>query len=683
MITKEFVKLPLAEIIPYENNPRINDEAVAHVVASIKQCENLDPIEVDEDNVILSGHTRLLALQSLGYTETDCVRFNGLDEEQKRKYRILANKTNEVAAWDFAKLEKELEGLDFDGFDFGFGDLEGLNFSPAADDGGEESEAVEDDYEEELPEEPKSKLGEIYQLGRHRLMCGDSTKVEDVKKLTGGAVMDLLITDPPYNVAYEGKTKDALTIQNDSMDDSSFRNFLRDAYTSADAVMKPGAVFYIWHADSEGYNFRGACRDVDWQVRECLIWVKNSMVLGRQDYQWRHEPCQPAGTMVWTPSGKVPIEELKDGDRVVSFDTFSGCVKGYKEGLEVKTANRHYTGNMYAVQVGNKVTKTTENHQFSVRFNPDTSETYCTYLMRKGKRWRVGITRTYDARGFGLKHRVAQEKADDGWLVSTFKSMADAQMGEQLLSCKYGIPYTYWETQRGLNDEYTHRSEKQIDWLYDQLDADEMQKNAERLLSDAGRSIKYPLVCEKTKAERFSRRSTARINACNLIPDLMQVPIPKEHYDGAETFSWEKIDSVTSEEFDGEVYSLAVDKYEHYVADGIITHNCLYGWKSGASHFWNSDRKQTTLLEFKRPTRAEIHPTMKPIALFDYQIKNSSKQGENVLDLFNGSGTTIMACEQNGRNAFTMELDPRYVDAAIDRWEKFTGQKAVKISEAE
>lgn len=212
-----------------------------------------------------------------------------------------------------------------------------------------------------------------------------------------GDKADLFISDPPYNVAYEGKTKDALKIQNDNLSDEAFREFLRAAFYAADQAMKPGACFYIWHSDSEGYNFRGACRDVGWQVRECLIWNKNSMVMGRQDYQWKHEPC-------------------------------------------------------------------------------------------------------------------------------------------------------------------------------------------------------------------------------------------------------------------------------------------LYGWKEGASHLWASDRKQTTVLNFDKPNKSKIHPTMKPIALFDYQIKNNTKGQDIVLDLFNGSGTTIMACEQNGRCARCMELDPRYVDAAVDRWEKFTGQKAVLLS---
>lgn len=227
-------------------------------------------------------------------------------------------------------------------------------------------------------------------------MCGDSTSVEDVEKLMNGVKVDLLITDPPYNVAYEGKTKDALTIQNDEMADDDFRQFLREAFYAADNVMKEGAVFYIWHADSEGYNFRGACYDISWKVRQCLIWNKNSMVMGRQDYQWKHEPC-------------------------------------------------------------------------------------------------------------------------------------------------------------------------------------------------------------------------------------------------------------------------------------------LYGWKDGASHLWASDRKQTTILNFDRPTRNAEHPTMKPVKLFDYQIQNNTKKEDAVLDLFGGSGTTLIACEQNGRFSYTMELDPKYVDVIINRWEQLTGEKAVKV----
>ena len=150
-----------------------------------------------------------------------------------------------------------------------------------------------DIVEDELPEqvEPISLAGDIWYLGNHRLICGDSTDTTVIETLMGGDKADLYITDPPYNVDYQGKTKDKLKIQNDKMSNDNFRQFLDDAFSAADAVLRKGAVFYIWHADSEGYNFRGACFDTGWQIRECLIWNKNSMVMGRQDYQWKHEPC--------------------------------------------------------------------------------------------------------------------------------------------------------------------------------------------------------------------------------------------------------------------------------------------------------------------------------------------------------------------------------------------------------
>ena len=382
----EIRTLQISQIKPYPNNPRKNDEAVETVMESIKQCGYCQPILVDEDMVILAGHTRFKAIKRLGWEECPVVVRAGMTEEQKRKYRLLDNKTNEIAQWDNDLLMEELEGLDFEGFDFGF------DFGK--DDTGD---AVEDDFDCEIPVEANAKPGDIYQLGRHRLMCGDSTSAEDVAKLTGGVLMDMLLTDPPYGVDYVGKTKDALKIENDAQTDEELKTFLTEAFMAADAVMKPGAVFYIWHADSKAGIFRMACQMTGWEVRQVLIWVKNSMVLGRQDYQWKHEPC-------------------------------------------------------------------------------------------------------------------------------------------------------------------------------------------------------------------------------------------------------------------------------------------LYGWKEGAGHLWASDRKQTTILEFDRPTRNKEHPTMKPIPLFDYQIKNNTKGGDTVLDLFGGSGTTIMACEQNGRIGYVMEYDPKYVDVIINRWETFTGEKAVLIN---
>lgn len=395
----DLVTVKIKDIHPYERNARKNDQAVDAVAKSIEQCSYVAPIILDENHVILAGHTRWKALKKLGRDECECIVKGGLTEEQKRKYRLLDNKTNELADWDFDLLSEELEGLDFGDLDLEWGV------------GAKEPEVVEDNYTPVVPEEPKSKLGQIYQLGRHRLMCGDSTNQEDLEKLMAGEMADMLLTDPPYNVNYEGI---AGKIKNDNMDDSDFREFLRLAFFDAKSVMKPGAAFHIWHADIQGYNFRGACRDVGLIVRQCLIWVKNSLVLGRQDFQWQHEPC-----------------------------------------------------------------------------------------------------------------------------------------------------------------------------LYGE----------------------NPLIEE--------------------------------------------------------------DEEQHEPA--------LYGWKDGAPHRWFKNRKQTTILQFDKPTASKEHPTMKPVLLFNYEMQCNSKPGDIVLDLFGGSGTTIIAAEQNGRTAYVMEFDPKYVDVIIDRWEQFTGQKAVLL----
>ena len=382
---KTLIRIKTAELVPYEKNPRkIPQSAVDAVKESYRQCGVIDPIEIDENNVILSGHTRRLAAIELGIDEIDALRVVGLDEKAKRKYRLLANKTGEKSGWDYDLLADELGDLDFDGYDFEW-DL------PEE----EDPDAQEDNYDVQLPKVARSKPGEIYRLGKHRLMCGSSTDPEQVKLLVGSDLVDLLLTDPPYGVDYVGGT--GMMIENDNLAGDEFLHFLQDAFDAADQVMKPGAAFYIWHADSNGAIFRNACDLVGWKVRQCLIWVKNTIVMGRQDYQWKHEPC-------------------------------------------------------------------------------------------------------------------------------------------------------------------------------------------------------------------------------------------------------------------------------------------LYGWKDGAAHDWENDRKQTTVLEFDKPQKSELHPTMKPVPLFDYLMKNNTRAGAIVLDLFAGSGTTIIAAEQNGRKAYCMELDPKYVDVIIDRWETFTGKKAERIN---
>lgn len=394
------IQRKVSELIPYAKNTKKHDKKqINNVAESIKQYGFVQPVVIDKDGVIVIGHCRVLGAKKLGMNEVPCVCVDDLTPEQVNALRIVDNKSNE-SDWDMDLLAEELPGLDLSAFDFDFGLQDELS-----------NTVVEDDFDPELPAEPKACLGDVYQLGNHRLMCGDSTSLTDVQKLVGGVQIDLLLTDPPYNVDYQGT---AGKIKNDNMEDGKFRQFLTDAFTNAAMVMKPGAPFYIWHADSEGYNFRGACRDSMLRVRQCLIWVKNALVLGRQDFQWKHEPC----------------------------------LYGEKE--------------------------------------------------------------------------------------------------------------------------------------------------------------------------------------------------------------WEEEDE---------------------------TQPCLYGWTEGAKHYFFKNRRQSTVLEFPKPTKSAEHPTMKPVRLFDYQMQCSTKPGETVLDLFAGSGTTIIACEQNERRAFCMEFDPKFVDVIIARWESFTGEKAVLLND--
>ena len=390
-------KRQLSELIPYINNSRKHsDDQVTQIAASIKEFGWTNPILVDGDNGIIAGHGRIMAAKKLNMTEVPVIELAHLSKEQRKALIIADNKLALNSDWDSNLLAIELKDLQDLGFDLnltGFNSDELANILLS-----EQVEGLTDeDAIPETPIEPKTKLGDIYQLGNHRLMCGDSCNIEQVEQLTNGLV-DILVTDPPYNVNYEGATKDKLTIMNDSMGDEQFRQFLRDAFVAADTVMKPGAVFYIWHADSEGYNFRGACRDANWKVRQTLIWQKDSMVMGRQDYHWKHEPC-------------------------------------------------------------------------------------------------------------------------------------------------------------------------------------------------------------------------------------------------------------------------------------------LYGWKEGAAHLWAADRKQTTIIHCKKPRINDIHPTMKPVELMEYQILNNTKGMDIVLDLFGGSGSTMIACEKVGRQSRLMELDPKYCDVIVKRWEDFTGKKAELLSD--
>ncbi len=386
------VMMKTSELIPYDKNPRDNDKGVDAVANSIKAYGFKVPIVIDKKNVIVTGHTRLKAAKKLGLEEVPCIVADDLTDEQIRQFRIVDNKTAELSDWNFDLLREELLAMDdVDMVQFGFDDLDEIL----------KTETKDDDFneDEELPENPYSQKGDIYVLGKHRLMCGDSTIKEDVDKLIDGKVCDLIETDPPYNVAIGKKGKQYKerggydcgmtdrTILNDDMDDSSFRDFLNKVMVNFYNNIKPGGSIYVFHADTEGYNFRGAFKDAGFKLSECLIWKKNNFVLGRCPYHYMHEPI-------------------------------------------------------------------------------------------------------------------------------------------------------------------------------------------------------------------------------------------------------------------------------------------LFGWREGAAHYFIDDRTQTTILEYDRPQASELHPTMKPIPLVTKLIQNSSRRGELVLDLFGGSGTTLIACEQIERIAYLMELDEKYVDVIVKRYLK-------------
>lgn len=243
------------------------------------------------DGEIINGHTRWKAAKKLKLKTVPVIIADDLTEEQVRAFRLADNKVAEIAQWDIELLLDEIENINnVDMGLFGFTDSD-YTLDDFDDEDGDSDALSEEESESEDAQSSSVEYGDIYQLGRHRLMCGDSTSAGDMKELIDGEKIDLYVTDPPYNVAYEGGTEEAMTIMNDSMDDASFRQFLRDAFSVADQHLKPGGAFYIWHADSEGLNFRAAVKETGWLLKQNLIWVKNSIVLGRQDYQWKHEPC--------------------------------------------------------------------------------------------------------------------------------------------------------------------------------------------------------------------------------------------------------------------------------------------------------------------------------------------------------------------------------------------------------
>lgn len=276
------------DLIPYIRNARTHSESqIAQIAASIKEFGFLSPILIAEDNTILAGHGRLAAARKLGLKQVPCVKESHLTETQRRAYIIADNKLSLNAGWDEDMLAIELSELQGADFDL---DLLGFDESELASIFEDDKEVEDDDFdvEEELNKPCFSKAGDIWTLGRHRLICGDSTKEETYKRLMDGKRANLVVTDPPYNVNYEGS---AGKIKNDNMDNDKFYNFLLDAFSNMEKAMADDASIYVFHADTEGLNFRKAFNDAGFYLSGCCIWKKPSLVLGRSPYQWQHEPC--------------------------------------------------------------------------------------------------------------------------------------------------------------------------------------------------------------------------------------------------------------------------------------------------------------------------------------------------------------------------------------------------------
>lgn len=276
------------DLIPYIRNARTHSESqIAQIAASIKEFGFLYPILIAEDNTILAGHGRLAAARKLGLTKVPCVKESHLTETQRRAYIIADNKLSLNAGWDEDILAIELSELQGADFDL---DLLGFDESELASIFEDDKEVEDDDFdvEEELNKPCFSKAGDIWTLGRHRLICGDSTKEETYKSLMEDKKANLVVTDPLYNVNYEGS---AGKIKNDNMNTDKFYNFLLDAFSNMEKVMADDASIYVFHADTEGLNFRKAFNDAGFYLSGCCIWKKPSLVLGRSPYQWQHEPC--------------------------------------------------------------------------------------------------------------------------------------------------------------------------------------------------------------------------------------------------------------------------------------------------------------------------------------------------------------------------------------------------------
>ena len=288
--TTEMKMVETSKLIPYVNNARTHSqEQVNKLRGSLREFGFINPVIIDSDFNVIAGHGRLMAAKEEGIEEVPCVLVDYLTEAQKKAYILADNRYAQDAGWDeeLLRLEIEsLEGMDFDVSLTGFDDQEIADLF--AD--GESTGAEDDDFDlsDALEKAAFVERGDVWVVGRHRLMCGDATSPEDVATLMEGKKANLIITDPPYNVAFE--SSDGLSIKNDKMENDKFYEFLLAAFKNMAEHLEKGGSAYVFHADTEGLNFRKAFIDAGFHLSGCCIWVKNSLVLGRSDYQWQHEP---------------------------------------------------------------------------------------------------------------------------------------------------------------------------------------------------------------------------------------------------------------------------------------------------------------------------------------------------------------------------------------------------------
>ena len=297
--TTEMKLAPIDRLVPYINNARTHSpEQINKLRSSLREFGFINPVIIDRDYGVIAGHGRILAAKEEGITEVPCVFADYLTEAQKKAYIIADNRMAMDAGWDEELLRVEIEALQAEAFDvsltgFDPNEIDDL-FKENLKDGLHDDDF---DIEAELKKPTFTKAGDVWTLGRHRLVCGDSTKKETYDILMDGKKANLVLTDPPYNVNYEGT---AGKIKNDHMANDAFYQFLLDAFTNMEAVMADDASIYVFHADTEGLNFRRAFADAGFYLSECCIWKKNSLVLGRSPYQWIHEPV----LFGWKKSGK-------------------------------------------------------------------------------------------------------------------------------------------------------------------------------------------------------------------------------------------------------------------------------------------------------------------------------------------------------------------------------------------